>query len=151
VLIRLRQLLRPGRGQEGSAAVEFAIILPLLILLILGGMDLAHMFYIEHIVTTASREGARYAAKYTVSPRVDPTVAEIKTFVISKLLTPLDGLDVPSATYAPGTGVPPGRVVTVTVTAPKTWWILATFNFYDWVPFPNPQTMTGTTTMKVEE
>jgi len=136
---------------DGTAAVEFAVILPLFLFLILGGMDIAHKFYIEHVVTTASREGARYAAKYTVSPRVDSTLAQIKTFINSTMSTPLAGLDVPSATYAPGTGVPPGRIVTVTVTAPKNWWVLATFNFYGWVPFPNPQTITGTTTMKVEE
>ena len=68
MFIRLRQLLRRGRGQEGSAAVEFAIILPLLMFLILGGMDLGHMYYIEHLITNASREGARYGRKYTVNP-----------------------------------------------------------------------------------
>ena len=69
---RLRQLLRRGRGQEGAAAVEFAIILPVLMLLILGGMDLGHMYYIEHLITNASREGARYGAKYTGTPTVTP-------------------------------------------------------------------------------
>ena len=39
---RLRQLLRAGRGEAGFSAVEFAIILPVLMLLVLGGMDLAH-------------------------------------------------------------------------------------------------------------
>ena len=65
MFIRLRQLLRRGRGQEGAAAVEFAIILPILLLLILGALDMGHMYYIDHLITNASREGARYAAKYT--------------------------------------------------------------------------------------
>ncbi|PIU53890.1 MAG: hypothetical protein COS90_03785 [Deltaproteobacteria bacterium CG07_land_8_20_14_0_80_60_11] len=144
MFIRLRRLLRRGRGQEGAAAVEFAIILPLLIFLILGGMDLAHMFYIEHVVTTASREGARYGAKYTGNPPVDPTPAQIKTYVESTV-PPLDNLQV-GTLYSVGTD----RIVTVTVSADKHWWVLATFNFYGWVPFPNPQTMTGKTAMKVE-
>ena len=63
------------RGEHGAVAVEFAIILPVLVFLILGGMDLAHMFYIQHIVSNASREGARYGAKYTGNPPVDPTTA----------------------------------------------------------------------------
>ena len=64
MLSRLRQLLRRDSGQEGAAAVEFALILPLLILLVLGGMDLGHAFYMQHIITTASREGARYGSQY---------------------------------------------------------------------------------------
>ena len=51
---------------EGATAVEFGIILPVLMLLMLGGMDLGHMFYMQHVITNASREGARYAANYTV-------------------------------------------------------------------------------------
>ena len=35
------------RGERGAIAVEFAIILPLFIFLMLGGMDLAHTFYIR--------------------------------------------------------------------------------------------------------
>jgi Flp pilus assembly protein TadG len=138
------------RGEHGATAVEFAIVIPLFIFLILGGLDLAHMFYIEHIVTTASREGARYGAKYTGNPPVDPTAAQITAYVNSTVVTPLDGLVVQSPVYTTVPGPPAYRVVTVTVTAHKHWWILSTFNFYGWVPFPNPQTMTGTTSMKVE-
>ena len=47
MLNRLRQLLRRGHGEEGAAAVEFALILPLLILLVLGGMDLGHAYYLN--------------------------------------------------------------------------------------------------------
>ena len=137
------------RGERGATAVEFAIILPLFIFLVLGGMDLAHAFYIEHLVTTASREGARYGAKYTGNPPVDPTSAQITAFVTSTL-PPLDGLVVNPPAYTNVPGPPAYRVVTVTVTAHKHWWILGTFNFYGWVPLSNPQTMTGTTSMKVE-
>ena len=150
MFIRLRQLLRRGRGQEGAAAVEFAIILPLLIFFILGGMDIGHMFYIEHRVTTASREGARYGAKYTGNPPVDPTPAQIMAYTASTVVPPLDGLAVPNPVYTTVTATPPYRLITVTVTAHKHWWVLGTFNFYGWVPFPNPQTITAKTAMKVE-
>jgi Flp pilus assembly pilin Flp len=147
---RVRQLLRRGRSEEGAAAVELAIIIPLFLLLILGGMDLGHMYYIEHVVTTASREGARFGAKYTGNPPVDPTVAQIRTYVKSIVSPPLDGLVVDDPLYTTVAGPPSYRIISVTVTAPKHWWVLGTFNFYGWVPFPDPKTMTATTSMRVE-
>ena len=80
MFIRLRQLLRRGRGQEGAAAVEFAIILPVLLLLTLGALDMGHMYYIDHLITNASREGARYAAKYTGTTAA-PTSAQVSNYV----------------------------------------------------------------------
>jgi Flp pilus assembly protein TadG len=141
---------RSLREERGATAVEFAVIIPLFLFLILGGLDLAHMYYIEHIVTTASREGARYGAKYTATPSVDPTPAEIKAYVKSTVAQPLDDLDVENPVYTTMPGPPSYRIITVNVTAHKHWWILTAFNFYDWVPFPNPKTITGTTSMKVE-
>jgi Flp pilus assembly protein TadG len=88
VLSRLSQLLSRGRGEAGAAAVEFALILPLLIFLVLGGMDFAHRFYMQHLITNASREGARYAAKYT-GTGTDPTSTQVSNYV--KL--PAPGLD----------------------------------------------------------
>lgn len=50
------------RNEEGQAVVEFALILPLLILLIFGMIDFGWLFYNKIEVNNASREGARYAA-----------------------------------------------------------------------------------------
>ncbi|HZK13246.1 MAG TPA: TadE family protein, partial [Desulfobaccales bacterium] len=84
MFIRLRQLLRRSRGQEGAAAVEFAIILPILLVLTLGALDLGHMYFVDHLITNASREGARYAAKYTF-PTAEPTSAQVSNYVKSTL------------------------------------------------------------------
>jgi Flp pilus assembly protein TadG len=46
-------------GQKGAAAVEFAIILPLLVILVFGTIDFGVMFYNKQVLTNASREGAR--------------------------------------------------------------------------------------------
>jgi len=151
MFIRLRQLLRRGRGQEGAAAVEFALILPILIFLVLGGMDLGHRFYMQHLITNASREGARYAAKYTGTAPT-PTPAAVSDHV--KLPPPglnyntfnLDTLTV-NTTYA---GSFPNKIATVTVTANKHWWVLGTFKFFGFAGFTNPKTLTGATAMNVE-
>lgn len=46
-------------GQKGVAAVEFAIVLPFLVLLVFGTIEFGLMFYNKQVVTNASREGAR--------------------------------------------------------------------------------------------
>lgn len=51
-----------GRGHDrGAAAVEFAIILPLLFLVIGGVVDLGRALYSQVTLTNAAREGARAA------------------------------------------------------------------------------------------
>ena len=122
MFIRLRQLLRRGRGQEGTAAVEFAIVLPILLLFTAGALDIGHMYYMDHLLTNASREGARYAAKYT-GDTAAPTSAQVSTYVKSTLN--YNAFNLPSLTVdAVSVGAVPNKIVTVTVTAQKQWWIL---------------------------
>jgi len=128
---------------DGAAAVEFAIIAPVVILLILGGLDLGHQYYIEHLITEASREGARYGARYT-GASTDPTSSQISTYVATTLNYNSFNLQnlVVSASYS---GASPNEIVTVTVTADKYWWILGILP-----GFTNPTTLIAHTAMIVE-
>jgi len=47
------------RNQKGASVVEFAIILPILLLLFLGIVDFGLLIYDKQVITNASREGAR--------------------------------------------------------------------------------------------
>jgi Flp pilus assembly protein TadG len=141
MFIRLRQLLRRGRGQEGSAAVEFAIILPILLLLLLGALDMGHMYYMDHLITNASREGARYAAKYTGAAQ--PTSAQVSSYVKSTLNYNAFNLDTLTVTAAYA-GVVPNKIATVTVTAQKEWWVLGTLAGF------STKTLRAQTAMNVE-
>ena len=47
-----------------QALVEYALVLPLLLLLVLGVMDFGRMFYTKMILTNAAREGANYLAYF---------------------------------------------------------------------------------------
>jgi len=47
------------RRQRGAAAVEFALVLPLLLTLVMGTIDWGWFFYIDQLCTNAAREGAR--------------------------------------------------------------------------------------------
>jgi Flp pilus assembly protein TadG len=138
------------RRTQGVVAVEFAILAPVLAFLILGGMDLGHSYYIEYVTNNASREGARYAAKFTGTVAA-PTSAAVSDYVklpagLNYNALHLDTLTV-NTTYA---GSFPNKIVTVTVTAIKHWWLLGNFKFYGFTGFTNPQTITATTAMNVE-
>lgn len=47
------------RSESGAAAVEFALLLPLLLSLFLGIVDLGLAVYTQSVLSNASREGAR--------------------------------------------------------------------------------------------
>jgi Flp pilus assembly protein TadG len=55
-------------GQKGAAAVEFAIILPLLMTLVFGIIDIGALLYNKQVITNASREGARAAIARSTIP-----------------------------------------------------------------------------------
>lgn len=52
----------PTARQRGTAMVEFAIVLPLLLFLILATFEFGRMISQYNILTKAVRDGARYAA-----------------------------------------------------------------------------------------
>ena len=54
---------RFGR-QGGQELVEFAAVLPLLILILFGVLDLGRVFHAAVVVANAAREGARYGTFY---------------------------------------------------------------------------------------
>ena len=51
-----------ARRERGAAAVEMAIVLPLLLLVVGGLVDFGRAYYINVVITNAAREGARMVA-----------------------------------------------------------------------------------------
>ncbi|MBW8066617.1 MAG: pilus assembly protein [Ferrovum sp.] len=54
-------------SERGVAAVEFAIIFPLMLLLMFGIIEFGTMMYDQIMVTNAAREGARWGSVQSVS------------------------------------------------------------------------------------
>ena len=52
---------RLARGDRGAELIEFALVLPLLLLLVLGIVDFGFLFQRLEVITNAAREGARVA------------------------------------------------------------------------------------------
>lgn len=82
----LKKLLR---GQRGQGLTEFALVLPLLIVTLLGIIDFGRLFYLQSEVTNAAREGARRAM---IAP-TDCTSIEAATKGIL-ILTPPDDVTI---------------------------------------------------------
>jgi Flp pilus assembly protein TadG len=53
---------RAGAGDRGAAAVEFALLLPVLLLVVFGIIDFGRALNAQITLTQAAREGARLAA-----------------------------------------------------------------------------------------
>lgn len=47
------------RRQKGAAAVEFALVLPILLILVLGILEFGYLFLLHSSAAGAAREGAR--------------------------------------------------------------------------------------------
>jgi Flp pilus assembly protein TadG len=90
VFLRRRQRRRRGLGQAGVATVEFALCLIPLLLIVAGVVDYGESWYIQSVLATASREGARYATRYqtnsTTGQRLIPNAlpTSIKDYVLNK-------------------------------------------------------------------
>lgn len=76
--------MRMRNREEGQSALEFALVLPVLLLVVCGILDFGWMFYNKLSVENGCREGARYAC-------VNSSVTDIETLVKDKVLANIPG------------------------------------------------------------
>ncbi len=77
-----------SKGQSGASAVEFAIVLPILVLLVFGIIEFSVAFYDKAMITNASREGARAGIVFRVPPVTDEEITNVvNTYLGSSLIT----------------------------------------------------------------
>ena len=57
------RILQVAKCKSGAAAVEMALVTPLVLIIMFSSFELGNYFLQEHVVTKAVRDGARYAAR----------------------------------------------------------------------------------------
>ncbi|NTU49622.1 MAG: pilus assembly protein [Desulfobulbaceae bacterium] len=77
-----------ARSQKGSALVEFALMLPVFLLLLFGVVTFSIALYDKTVLTMATREGARAGAKY-VSNRTNDTIKNSARTAVTNACQPL--------------------------------------------------------------
>lgn len=76
------------KDQDGTTAVEFAIILPLLILLLFGIIEFSLLLYNQQVITNATREGTRLGIIVKIPRILNQEIKnEIKEYAQKHLVT----------------------------------------------------------------
>jgi len=78
--------------RNGSAAVEMALVTPLLLTLMFGSFEMGNYFLDNHVVAKAVRDGARYAsrrsfAEYTCSTITSDVIDKTRNLIRTGQLT----------------------------------------------------------------
>ena len=82
------------RGERGAALVEFALALPLLLVILAGIVDFGFAFQRYEVITNAAREGARLASLPGYN---DQTIVDnrVRAYVMKGLNLPAGSLGAP--------------------------------------------------------
>lgn len=66
--VRMNPIHRAVRRDEGNELLEFALVAPLLLVLLAGAAEFGRAFYTYHILTKSVRNAARYLSASQMSP-----------------------------------------------------------------------------------
>ncbi len=107
----------PGRvALAGQSLLEFAITLPVLLMILVGVLDLGRLFFSYIAVINSAREGARYGAERPYDVNGIIAIAQKEPDNLVTVTTSIS----PACTFNPATGkydigAPSGTAITVTV------------------------------------
>ncbi len=102
-----------SKKENGAVAVEFALVLPILITLVLGIMEFGWAFFLNGSAAGAAREGARWMA--IDDDRSSAESAAREAFIVDDPSLVSIGIRVEDATGASVTDCASGTRVSVTV------------------------------------
>jgi len=131
---------RKSDSRRGAALVEFAVVMPVFLVFIVGMIEIGRAIMVQQLITNASREGARVAGYDSTS---------LTSTVTSAVNASLSNAKITSATTTvspdPPSGASDGQQVSVTVSIP--------YSQVSWVPSPfflKGRTLQATSVMRRE-
>lgn len=137
--VRERNTLRKS-ARRGAAAIEFAVILPVLILIVLGCVDFGRFAYSYIAVSNAARAGAGYGCVHPFTDGTKPTwEANIRQAAADEMQLIAD--------------FDPNQVqITSSPQSVGDWWVTVdvAYSFHmivNWPALPNEMTLRRTVTM----
>jgi Flp pilus assembly protein TadG len=139
------------KSQTGQALVEFAIVFPLLLILIFGIIEFSILLFDKAVITNASREGARQGiVAPKTSRKTQAQIASIVTDYCANYLITFSGTGsltttAPEAPTVVGTTIEFGNPLTVTVKYTYSFFVLPKF-----IGNAGSLTMQAKTVMKYE-
>ncbi len=101
----MKKMMKRLRCQKGVAAIEFALIFPVLLVIIFGIIEFSLLLYDKQVITNASREGARAGI---VAGRLD--AVDIKSVVTNYVTSNLVTFGTPNAPVTTGFPLPEGSI-----------------------------------------
>ena len=103
--------MKSRQNERGAAVVEFALVAPLLLMMVLGIAEFGRAYHVQTTLSQAAREGVRVMALQN-----DPAAAITATKAAAPTLTLTNVTVSPASCIASGTT--PAATATVTVTYP---------------------------------
>jgi Flp pilus assembly protein TadG len=138
--LRKRWLNNPRR-RRGAAAVEFAVVAPILLIMIFGMIDFGRMIMVQQLLNDAAREGARTAV-VGGSSAADVAAGVAAMLDATSIRSTAVTIDVTPSNLA---GAQRGQLVVVQLSVP--------FRDVCWLPTPRAvgdRTLRATATMRHE-
>ena len=136
------------KNQRGASAIEFAIVFPLLVLLLFGIIEFSVILYDKVMITNASREGARAGIVVQLTRMTEPDIKAIVDNYCKDHLISFD-VGVPLQTNVSwAAGYPPKFGDELSVQVKYDYKFLVLPNFVTGIV--GPMTLTANTVMRME-
>ena len=138
------------KNQKGAAAIEFALISPILFILVFGIIEFSIALYDKAMITNASREGARAGIVYNFpNPISDAEIRTVVSNYCAAHLISFGGGSAVSTTF-PIRGTSTGQLLAVRVTYAYNYIVLPDLSRLFGGTITGPLTLEAETVMRME-